>query len=105
MIPRSLKVFDFTNQIEEPWKDTMPALNVLSSETDNLAMAIRDLSFGLQVLKLKNTALSMGFLCPIDDHAQPILPHLRWTHLETIEFRSVPPWLPSGTFCTECSTI
>ncbi|OOF90107.1 hypothetical protein ASPCADRAFT_135436 [Aspergillus carbonarius ITEM 5010] len=103
MIPRSLKVFDFTNQIEEPWKDTMPALNVLSSETDNLAMAIRDLSFGLQVLKLKNTALSMGFLCPIDDHAQPILPHLRWTHLETIEFRSVPPWLPSGKWLLQPS--
>ncbi|PYI11038.1 hypothetical protein BO78DRAFT_466690 [Aspergillus sclerotiicarbonarius CBS 121057] len=96
MIPRSFKVFDFINQLEEPWKDTMPALNVLSSETDDLALTIRDLSLGLRVLKLKNTALSLDFLCPVDDYGQLTMLSLHWAHLETIELHSVPPWLPSG---------
>ncbi|PWY95960.1 hypothetical protein BO94DRAFT_552770 [Aspergillus sclerotioniger CBS 115572] len=89
LIPQTLKVFDFINQLEEPWKDTMPALNVLSSESDNLAMTIRNLSFGLRVLKLRCTALSMDFLCPIDDDGQPTAPSLHWPHLETIELLSL----------------
>ncbi|GLA41073.1 hypothetical protein AnigIFM63309_008919 [Aspergillus niger] len=38
MVPNTLKVFEFTNELEAPWKDMMPALNVLSSDTDSLAM-------------------------------------------------------------------
>lgn len=93
-------VFDFTNELEEPWKDMLPALNVLSSDTDSLAMTVRDLSINLRTLKLQKTALTLDFLCPIDDFGQPTLPDLHWPHLETIELNDVPRWLPSGTICT-----
>lgn len=100
MVPSSLKVFDFTNELEAPWKDMMPALNVLSSDTDSLATTMRDLSINLRSLKLHNTALTLDFLCPIDSDGKPNIPDLHWPHLETIELNYVPCWLPSGTICT-----
>ncbi|KAI2829626.1 hypothetical protein CBS147321_6783 [Aspergillus niger] len=100
MVPSSLKVFDFTNELEAPWKDMMPALNVLSSDTDSLATTMRDLSINLRSLKLHNTALTLDFLCPIDSDGKPTIPDLHWPHLETIELNYVPCWLPSGKWLT-----
>ncbi|GLA63386.1 hypothetical protein AtubIFM54640_004528 [Aspergillus tubingensis] len=100
MVPSTLRVFDFTNELEEPWKDMLPALNVLSSDTDSLAVTVRDLSINLRTLKLQKTALTLDFLCPIDDFGQPTLPDLHWPHLETIELNDVPRWLPSGKWLT-----
>ncbi|RAL00814.1 F-box protein [Aspergillus ibericus CBS 121593] len=96
IVPRSLQVFGFINQKEGPWKTSMPALNVLSSEVDRLAVTLRDLSFSLRVLKLNKLSLSLDFLCPLDDDGQPKTTSLCWPHLEVIELSSIPPWLPSG---------
>ncbi|RLL97477.1 hypothetical protein CFD26_106509 [Aspergillus turcosus] len=46
-IPSTLRVFHFENGDESNWKDTMPALNVLSSNVDFLSISIRDLSLSL----------------------------------------------------------
>ncbi|PYH37719.1 F-box protein [Aspergillus neoniger CBS 115656] len=53
----------------------------------------------LEYLQARRQALTLDFLCPIDDFGQPTLADLHWPHLETIELNDVPRWLPSGTIC------
>ncbi|KAF7616231.1 hypothetical protein AFLA_009729 [Aspergillus flavus NRRL3357] len=96
--PRSLKVLNYSNQYEAPWKSALPALNVLSTETDTFTINLRALSTVLQELKLYNTSLSSDFLWPLDKAGRP-LPNsgtLQWPNLTIIELNDVPPFLPSG---------
>ncbi|KJK68654.1 hypothetical protein P875_00075827 [Aspergillus parasiticus SU-1] len=87
--PRSLKVLHYSNQYEEPWKDVLPALNVMSTETDTFTINLRVLSTVLQELKLYNTSLSSDFLWPLDkaeiDDVPPFLPSGKWLALPTPE--------------------
>lgn len=103
--PRSLKVLNYSNQYEAPWKSALPALNVLSTETDTFTINLRALSTVLQELKLYNTSLSSDFLWPLDKAGRP-LPNsgtLQWPNLTIIELNDVPPFLPSGMEYPLCS--
>ncbi|RHZ51668.1 F-box protein [Aspergillus thermomutatus] len=72
-ISSTLRVFRFENQHESNWKETMPALNVLSSSVDFLSISIRDLSLSLRELTLDQVPLYLDFLWPLDekDHSLP----------------------------------
>ncbi|KAK6814477.1 hypothetical protein RU639_009355 [Aspergillus parasiticus] len=62
--PRSLRVLHYANQFENPWKDTLPALNVLSTGADTLAINLQNLKF---------------------NYAPPWLPSGQWFTLPTPE--------------------
>ncbi|KAF7616232.1 hypothetical protein AFLA_009730 [Aspergillus flavus NRRL3357] len=96
--PRSLRVLHYTNQSENPWKDSLPALNVLSTEVDTLAINLQGLSISLRELKLEYTSLTLDFLWPLDNVGHPLssTASLNWPNLTRMEFNYVPPWLPSG---------
>ncbi|PIG90223.1 hypothetical protein AARAC_003630 [Aspergillus arachidicola] len=90
--PRSLKILHYSNQYEEPWKEVLPALNVMSMETDTFTISLRDLSTALQELKLYNTSLSSDFLWPLDKTGRPV-PNtgtLQWPNLTILEIDDVP---------------
>ncbi|GFF85148.1 hypothetical protein IFM53868_04389 [Aspergillus udagawae] len=97
-IPLSLRVFRFENQDERNWKDTMPALNVLSSSIDILSIRIRDLSLSLYELKLVQVPISLDFLWPLDEKDHSLLGNasLHWPNLEILTLKQFQPWLPSG---------
>ncbi|RHZ66426.1 hypothetical protein CDV55_107178 [Aspergillus turcosus] len=99
-IPSTLRVFHFENGDESNWKDTMPALNVLSSNVDFLSISIRDLSLSLRELTLAQTAMSLDFLWPLDekDHSLPANSSLHWPNLEILSLYQFQPWLPSGAW-------
>jgi hypothetical protein len=81
-----------------PWKPSMSSLNVIPSGVRGVSLNLRDISVHLRELKLTNTVVSYGLLCPLEKDGQPKLGtlHLSWPNLETLEVESVPPWLPSG---------
>ena len=94
--PRSLRILHYTNQSENPWKDSLPALNVLSTEVDTLAINLQGLSISLRELKLEYTSLTLDFLWPLDNVGHPLssTASLNWPNLTRMEFNYVPPWLP-----------
>ncbi|PYI05509.1 hypothetical protein BO78DRAFT_470505 [Aspergillus sclerotiicarbonarius CBS 121057] len=97
---RTLKKLVYANQIERNWITPMPAINVLSSETDTLSNNLRDLTFSLRELKLKQTALSLDWLFPLNENCEPVpnTTEYYWPHLETISLYEVPEFLPSGEY-------
>ncbi|KAE8316430.1 hypothetical protein BDV41DRAFT_573712 [Aspergillus transmontanensis] len=100
--PRSLRVLHYANQFENPWKDTLPALNVLSTGADTLAINLQNLSISLRELKLEYTSLTLDFLWPLDDAGPPLSSRASsyLPNLTSIEFNYAPPWLPSGQWFT-----
>lgn len=76
----------------------MSPLNVIPLGVDGVSLNLRDLSVHLRELTLTNTAVLYDFLCPLDEDGQPELGslHRSWPNLETLEVKSIPPWLPSG---------
>ncbi|KNG81400.1 hypothetical protein ANOM_010509 [Aspergillus nomiae NRRL 13137] len=94
--PHSLKVLHYANQPEKPWKDSMPALNVLSTGTDTLTVNLRRLSTFLRELKLEHTSLCPDFLWPLDETGHPLPSTVHWPNLTVLELNNAPPRLPSG---------
>ncbi|GFG10343.1 hypothetical protein IFM5058_04880 [Aspergillus udagawae] len=97
-ISSTLRVFCFENGHESNWKDTMPALNVLSSSVDFLSISIRDISLSLRELKLVQVSLSLDFLWPLDEKGHSLAGNtsLHWPNLEILTLQQFQPWLPSG---------
>lgn len=101
-MPHSLRVFNFSNQEESPWKEMMAGLHVLISDNDYLSHNLRHLSFSLRELKVNQLSLAPDFLFLLDanDHPLPNTTSPYWPLLEVLELTSIPPRLPSGTFST-----
>ncbi|PWY65691.1 hypothetical protein BO70DRAFT_366642 [Aspergillus heteromorphus CBS 117.55] len=99
-IPRTLKFFDYANQLENNWIVPMPGINVLTSETDTFSNNLRDLTFGLQKLMIEQTSLSLDWLFPLDKDAQPAAgtSHYHWPNLEILDLDSLPEFLPTGEY-------
>ncbi|KAJ5408261.1 hypothetical protein N7509_002144 [Penicillium cosmopolitanum] len=97
-MPHSLKIFNFRNQDESPWKEMMSGLNVLLSDNDFLSQNILNLSLSLRELKMRNLSLTPDFMFPLDteSHPLPTSRSLYWPSLEVVELTHVPPRLPSG---------
>lgn len=97
-MPRSLRVFDFSNQDEAPWEEMMPGLNVLTSDNDSLSPRLGYLSLSLCELKVEYLSLAPDFLYPLDGNGYP-LPNstsLHWPRLEKLELLYIPARPPSG---------
>ncbi|KAL4905770.1 hypothetical protein BDW74DRAFT_184850 [Aspergillus multicolor] len=97
-LPSSLRVLNFSNQDEEPWKTRLPGLNVLSTSIDTLSANLGHLSLSLGHPRLYHVSLAPNFLFPLDDNGNPQADSasLHWPYLETLHFDQVPPRSPSG---------
>ncbi|GFF79356.1 hypothetical protein IFM47457_04891, partial [Aspergillus lentulus] len=97
-LPGSLRVFHYFNQLEKPWQNTLPALNVLSDKIDKFALDVRSLSLHLRELKISHVAVTSDFFWPLDSQgrAAGCEASLHWPYLKTIEFDEVPDYLSSG---------
>ncbi|KAL3469706.1 hypothetical protein BJX99DRAFT_267950 [Aspergillus californicus] len=97
-LPPTLRVLRYKNSLEEPWNNTMSALNVLSTDVDVLALNLRMLSFSLRELVISKTSLPLDFLCPLDETGEPIpdLETREWPNLRKLELINTPAALPSG---------
>lgn len=97
-MPGSLRVFHYFNQLEKPWQNTLPALNVLSDKIDTFALDVRSLSLHLRELKISHVAVTSDIFWPLDSQgrAAGCEASLHWPYLETIEFDEVPDYLSSG---------
>lgn len=106
-MPHSLKIFNFRNQDESPWKEMMSGLNVLLSDNDFLSQNILNLSLSLRELKMRNLSLTPDFMFPLDteSHPLPTSRSLYWPSLEVVELTHVPPRLPSGMFINSPSAV
>lgn len=98
VVPRRLRVFRYIGECERPWSDLMPALNVIPSGIDSLAINSRDLSTCLRELRLESTTIPLDFMWPLNGDGQPIpdSESLWWQYLEKWKAYCIPPWLPSG---------
>ncbi|KAL4861858.1 hypothetical protein BDV12DRAFT_203583 [Aspergillus spectabilis] len=103
-LPPSLRVFSSTGAADHPWHNTLPALDLRTSNIDDLSKNLRTLSFNLRELKLEYMCLDMDFLCPLDDSGRPTseISSLHWPYLETITLESVPEHLPCGEWLFDC---
>ncbi|KAL2809177.1 hypothetical protein BJX63DRAFT_424017 [Aspergillus granulosus] len=100
-LPTSLRLFDYAGHYEEPWKDTMPALNVLKTGIDILATTLRGLTIVLRELRLDRVRLSTDFLWPLDGDSNPIAnPSYCWPNLESLIMTYIPPFTPEGKWLT-----
>ncbi|RAH76832.1 hypothetical protein BO86DRAFT_404301 [Aspergillus japonicus CBS 114.51] len=70
LLPPSLKEFSLSNDDEKPWKDALPALDVVGSRPDTMPLNLRQLSLSLTKLTLGSLPIDPDFLFPLD--AQPI---------------------------------
>ncbi|PYI15919.1 hypothetical protein BO99DRAFT_445775 [Aspergillus violaceofuscus CBS 115571] len=70
LLPPSLKEFSLSNDDEKPWKDALPALDVVGSRPDTMPLNLRQLSLSLTKLTLSSLPIDPDFLFPLD--AQPI---------------------------------
>ncbi|KAJ0420268.1 hypothetical protein BJY00DRAFT_301671 [Aspergillus carlsbadensis] len=94
----SLRVLNLTGYNEEPWKQTMSALNVLKTNHDTLAASLRDLSLVLRELRLTYVSLSTDWLYPLDGSGQPTADptSLHWPNLKILTLEKAPPFTPQG---------
>ncbi|PYH95672.1 hypothetical protein BO71DRAFT_397783 [Aspergillus ellipticus CBS 707.79] len=99
-IPRTLKFFDYANQLENNWIVPMPGINVLTSETDTFSNNLRDLTFGLRKLMIEQTTLSLDWLLPLDKDGNPAAStsNYHWPNLEILDLDCLPEFLPTGEY-------
>ncbi|KAL2841257.1 hypothetical protein BJY01DRAFT_257110 [Aspergillus pseudoustus] len=99
-LPTSIRILEYSGQQEYPWKETMPALSILKTETDTLATNLQIISFVLRELRLSNTALSLDFLWPLDANGEPMITSnsalYHWPYLQVLQLDAMPSILPSG---------
>ncbi|GIC87126.1 F-box protein [Aspergillus udagawae] len=97
-LPASLRVFHYFNQLEKPWQNTLPALNVLSDKIDTFPLHVQSLSLHLRELKMPHVAITSDFFWPLDKQGKPTGcgASLHWPYLEIIGFDEIPDCLPSG---------
>ncbi|KAL3484303.1 hypothetical protein BJX62DRAFT_248531 [Aspergillus germanicus] len=97
-LPSSLRVLNYIGQKEEPWKETMSALNVLKTSHDTFAASLRDLTLVLRELRLTHVCLYLDFLCPLDAQGQPLAfpTTSHWPNLRVLIVDKAPPFTPQG---------
>ncbi|KAL2848771.1 hypothetical protein BJX68DRAFT_276270 [Aspergillus pseudodeflectus] len=98
-LPSTLQVFECVGCSEQPWSNTLPALDLRSAKgIDELSSSLRLFSCNLRELRLRLMSVDMDFLFPLDERGNP-LPEsssLYWPHLETIALDGVAEYTPSG---------
>jgi hypothetical protein len=96
-LPSSLRVFNYLGYKEEPWKETMSALNVLNAGVDTLAGSLRGLTYVLRELRLTYVTISLDFLCPLNPEGQPTANCTsHWPNLQVLTLDRSPPLTPQG---------
>ncbi|CEL11920.1 hypothetical protein ASPCAL15014 [Aspergillus calidoustus] len=96
-LPSSLRVFNYLGYKEEPWKETMSALNVLNAGVDTLAGSLRGLTYVLRELRLTYVTISLDFLCPLNPEGQPTANCTsHWPNLQVLTLHRSPPFTPQG---------
>ncbi|KAL4874630.1 hypothetical protein BJY04DRAFT_211897 [Aspergillus karnatakaensis] len=73
-LPLTLRVLELEGGVEEPWSNTLPALDLrpVNSNIDELSSSLRLRSCNLRELNLINISVDMDFLYPLDTDT-PIL--------------------------------
>jgi hypothetical protein len=106
-LPGSLRVFHYFNQLEKPWQNTLPALDVLSDNIDTFALHVRSLSLHLRELKISHVAVTSDFFWPLDSQgrAAGCEASLHWPYLETIELDEVSEYLSSGKLLAQLISL